>query len=116
MNAKGDIMFAIYDPVVPNHKYSAPNKVYEAMRYGKPIIVAKGTGIDKLVEREKMGISIDYTNESFEEVLKYISTNINEIKYMGKRAKMAYDFYSWCEMKKRIINIYRDINNTEVKL
>ena len=43
--AKCDLMFALYDPAIPNHRYSAPNKVYEAMLLGKPIIVAEGTGV-----------------------------------------------------------------------
>lgn len=104
-----DIMFAIYNPKVPNYRYSAPNKVYEAMTYGKPIIVAKGTSVDKLVENEKMGFSIDYTKQDFERVLSEISTDPSILVGMGINAKNAYPKYSWEEMKKRIISIYEEI-------
>lgn len=111
--SKCDIMFAIYDPKVPNHKYSAPNKIYEAMMLGKPIIVAKGTGVDKIVKKEKMGIVIDYTENSFKEAIDYILNNPNKIKEMGNNAKEAYKLYSWSTMKKRLIKLYDEIE-TEV--
>ncbi len=107
--SKCDVMFAIYDPDIPNHKYSAPNKVYEAMMLGKPIIVAKGTGVDKLVEKENIGICIDYSEDNFKTALNYIIKNPKDIKEMGNRAKDAYDLYSWDKMKERLIKLYSEI-------
>lgn len=103
---KSDIMFAIYDPAVPNHKYSAPNKVYEAMMTGKPIIVAKGTGIDSIVKDNNMGIVMDYSKEAFNETLNKIVHNELDINKMGINANEAYGNYSWEEMKLRIQDIY----------
>ena len=84
--AKCDVMFAIYDPEVPNHRYSAPNKVYEAMQNGKPIIVAKNTGVDAIVRQEDMGFIIDYDMVDFERVLKTISKNKQILKKYGESA------------------------------
>lgn len=109
MYASCDIMFAIYDPTVPNHYYSAPNKVYEAMMLGKPIIVAKGTGVDKLVEKEGIGICIDYSERDLQIALDYIRQNPKEIKEMGDRAKKVFELYSWDRMKKRLIDSYEEI-------
>src|SRR5690606_12742320 len=81
---KCDVMFAIYDPSVPNHKYSAPNKVYEAMMKGKPIIVTKNTSVDKIVERENMGFIIEYDKDAFEKVLLTISNDESILKEYGK--------------------------------
>lgn len=39
--SKSDLMFAVYNPQIMNHKYSAANKIYEAMLLKKPIIVAR---------------------------------------------------------------------------
>ena len=49
-----DVMCAIYDPKVPNHYYAAPNKFYEALMLGMPLIMAKGTGSNQqpMFERE----------------------------------------------------------------
>ena len=40
-----DIMLAIYDPNIDNHKYAAPNKFYESLLLGKPVIMVKKTGM-----------------------------------------------------------------------
>jgi len=55
-----DVMIATYDPSIPNHRYSSPNKVFEAMMLGKPIIVAKNTNMDLIIEKEKCGIIVEY--------------------------------------------------------
>lgn len=101
-----DVMFAIYDPSVPNHKYSAPNKVYEAMMLGLPIIVAKGTGIDSLVEKEKIGFSINYNEKDFSNVIKYLIDNKDQLQQFKSNSEQAYNYYSWNNMKKKLQEIY----------
>ncbi|MDY6316445.1 MAG: glycosyltransferase, partial [Oribacterium sp.] len=50
-----DVMTAIYDPILKNHRYAAPNKFYEALMLGKPLIVMENTGIDKTVADAHIG-------------------------------------------------------------
>lgn len=104
-----DIMFAIYDPEHPNHKYSAANKVYEAMLLGRPIVVANNTGMDKIVRDEDMGYTIDFNQESFEKLLEHLSNNKEELYKKSKNSYQAYSKYSWEKMQQRIINLYHDI-------
>lgn len=104
-----DVMFAMYDPKHPNHRYSAPNKVYESMMLGKLIIVAQNTGIDSLVEREKIGFSINYNENEFRDTLYYLLNNkniLNEIKF---RSSAVYEKYSWGTMRKRVKKIYSEL-------
>lgn len=109
--SKTDFMFAIYDPEIMNHKFSAPNKVYEAMMLGKPIIVAKNTGIDRIVIDNNMGFVIDFSKEAFKELLDKIMNKSTDWKVTGANAKLAYDKYSWVTMKKRLVELYRYINS-----
>ncbi|MGM0842298.1 MAG: glycosyltransferase family 4 protein [Bacillota bacterium] len=104
-----DIMFAVYDPTVPNHRFSAPNKVYESMMLGKPIIVAKNTGIDNLVEKEEIGLSIDYSEESFGKAINTFIDNPENIIKMGLNAENISRRYSWDSMKKEIMGIYENL-------
>lgn len=104
-----DFMFAMYDPNHPNHKYSAANKVYEAQLMGKAIIVAAGTGMDKIVAANNMGYVIDYSQEAFSEILTHIVGNQEELYEKRVNAHRAYPLYSWDEMKRRIIELYQDI-------
>lgn len=105
-----DVMFAIYDPDHPNHRYSAANKVYEAMLMGKAIIVAKNTGMDKIVEEENMGYIINFEQQDLSELLTHISNNREELYEKSLNAYHAYKKYSWEEMKKRLILLYEELD------
>ncbi len=104
-----DLMLMMYDPSVPIHRYSAPNKLYEAMMLGKAIIVTKGTGIDDIVVNENMGLAIEYNKNEFENAIKFLLDNPSELTKMKENAKNAYSKYSWEEMKARIQEIYNAI-------
>lgn len=102
---QSDILFATYDPNVPNHKYSAPNKVYEAMALGKPIIVCKNTGIDTLVVENNFGLAIEYDGKDFIKAIRKIVKN----NYSKENIQKVYHAYSWDIMKKRLIDNYKKI-------
>ncbi len=100
-----DILFAIYDPKIKNHKFSSPNKLYEAMALGKPIIVAKGTGIDEVVLKENIGKAIDFTPEAFIEASNEIlNEDFSELAILSK--KIYLENYSWSIMELRLKKIY----------
>lgn len=93
-----DILFATYNPKIENHKFSAPNKLYEAMALGKPIIVCKNTGIDKLVDKNKLGIVINYDSKEFLKAIKLLEKNKDY-----ESSKLLYNNkYSWNVMKEKL--------------
>lgn len=94
---KCNILFATYNPEIKNHKYSAPNKVYEAMALNLPIIVCKDTGVDTLVEKEKIGLAIKYDADEFLEAVLDIGR-----KKMCDYKKTFKEKYSWEVMQQRI--------------
>lgn len=101
------VISAIYDPVLRNHRLCAPNKFYEAMALGKPIIVCKGTGIDKVVDANNIGIVIDYDAEQFYAALEMLVSNDALRADMGIRAKALYEAqYKWSVMEQRLIALY----------
>lgn len=103
-----DILFATYNPKIKNHKFSAPNKLYEAMALGKPIIVCNGTGVDEIVKKEKIGWVINYSADEFIDCIKNISCKKYEM--MSNNAKKLYvKKYSWDVMKKKIIDMIDDL-------
>lgn len=105
-----DIMTAIYNPAVPNHKYAAPNKFYEALMLGKPLVMAKNTGFDKIITENNIGCLIDFTPEGLAEGLEYLVEQKENWNAMGERMKQLYATqYSWAEMEKRIVKLYSEI-------
>jgi glycosyltransferase involved in cell wall biosynthesis len=110
--ANSDVVFATYDPSIPNHRYSSANKLFEAMALGKPIIVAHNTGMDKLVEKYNLGFVVDYgATSQLENVLKEIEDwNDSEAEQFGKKVKEIYKkHFSWEIMKKRLIKLYSEL-------
>ncbi|MDQ8738349.1 glycosyltransferase family 4 protein [Paenibacillus sp. LHD-38] len=107
---KCDVLFATYDPDVPNHRYSSPNKLYEAMILGKPIIVANGTGIDVIVRNFEIGKAIDYNAESFEKALEEISEERKKWSSITNRIQSIYNAeYSWDIMNSRLKDLYMNL-------
>jgi len=83
-----DIIYAMYSKINPNHIYAAPNKYYEAMFLGKPIISTKGTILEKKIVDNKIGYVIE---EDVEELRNLIRTLKKEdiIKY-GENAHVLW--------------------------
>ncbi|SEH64562.1 Glycosyltransferase involved in cell wall bisynthesis [Ruminococcus flavefaciens] len=103
------VISAIYEPTIRNHQLCAPNKFYEALALGKPVIACKGTGIDKIVEKNRIGISIDYSAENFYDALRNLLNDENERKKIRIIARNVYDKkYKWSLMKKQLLGAYKD--------
>lgn len=107
LSAQADILFATYDPRVPNHKFSSPNKLYEAMMLAKPLIVCNGTGIDDLVREEGIGLSIPYDATEFEKAANELISDDSRREKMGTHAHNLFNSkYSWDIMEKQLIRLY----------
>lgn len=104
-----DLMTAIYDPMVENHKYAAPNKFYEGLYLGKPLVMVKGTGMSEIIEKEKIGVLIDYSEQGFIDGINELIMKQSEWEKMKKRMKELYiQKYSWNEMENRLLKLYSE--------
>lgn len=102
-----DVICAIYDPSVPNHYYAAPNKFYEALALGKPLIMARNTGMANIVESERLGEVIEYNTESLNNALNHLIDNRALQNEISKRARTLYsNKYSWKKMEDTIRKLY----------
>ena len=106
-----DVMLALYNPLVPNHRYTSPNKLYEAMLLKKPIIVAEHTGIDKIVAVNHTGFVIAYDKPSLTTLIEQLlHMNPNVFQEMGIRSHRLYiEKYSWSIMGERLTSLYEQL-------
>jgi glycosyltransferase involved in cell wall biosynthesis len=110
--AASDALVALYDPAVPNHRFSSPNKVFEAMMLGKSIIVTRDTNMDRIVEEHKCGVTVTYGDK---EQLRGAIGQLKEMKRRGDttygtNARQAYVNAFHLEiMKARLLRLYRDV-------
>jgi glycosyltransferase involved in cell wall biosynthesis len=110
--SRANVLVATYDPQIKNHRFSSPNKVFEAMALGKPIIVAKDTGVDKLVEQMSLGTVVEYGNlQSLEKALYDVSMwSSSTRRDFSHHLRMLYEtHFSWNSMQTRLKSIYDDL-------
>lgn len=89
MENAADIVYAMYCKVNPNHIYAAPNKYYEAMMLGKPLITTKGTLPGKKVEENVTGWAVEENIDEMRTLL--ISITKKEIDEKGRNALLLWD-------------------------
>ncbi|OGO25453.1 MAG: glycosyltransferase WbuB [Chloroflexi bacterium RBG_16_52_11] len=108
LSAAADVLFATYDPAIPNHRYASPNKLFEAMMLGKPILVCEDTNIDRLVAAADCGVVIPYGKiPALESALTHLATDAGYCDQLGKNARRAYEgTYSWAKMEARLLDFY----------
>lgn len=114
LESKCDIMTALYDPLVPNHRYAAPNKFYEAIMLGKPLIMIKNTGMDEYLIDNELGEVINLEENDFEKKFDVALSNLlkrrNDWDKIKSKAQDLYNSeFSWEQMETRLLNLYRKI-------
>lgn len=110
LESRSDLMMAIYDPNIDNHLFAAPNKFYEALMLGKPLIMVESTGMSSIIEDNDFGVLIKYNQNSFEEGLMKLSQRRNEWYDVGIRMREYFDKHFKSDiMRRRLIALYDSI-------
>lgn len=105
-----DIMFALYDPSIPNHKYIAPNKFYESLYLGKQLIAIKNTGLDYYFNKYPIGELIEPNIQSLDNAVeKMIKDRSNWYKNALIKRKLFNNEFSWKIMENKLISLYQDL-------
>lgn len=110
LESQCDVMAATYDPSFRNHKYAAPNKFYESLMLGKPIIMSQETGYDDVIREHDIGLLAEYSENGIRNAVRTLDERRTDWIAMGKRAKKLYEErYSWEIMKQRINQLYEKL-------
>ncbi len=109
---RSHVMFATYDPSIPNHRYSSANKLFEAMAIGRPIVVAKDTGMDQLVRQYGLGFVVEYGDlVALEDAFTQIASwNFQQFERFAQKTREVYStHFSWQKMKEKLVALYREL-------
>jgi glycosyltransferase involved in cell wall biosynthesis len=108
LSAAADALFATYDPSIPNHRYSSPNKIFEAMLLGKPVVVARGTNMDEIITRHNCGLVVEYGRvDELEAAFARLAANPDLRCRLGLNARRTYEtIYGWERMRERLLALY----------
>ena len=99
---------ALYDPNVPNNRYAAPNKVFEAMMCAKPVITSDGIAITDLVRSVGCGVVVPYGDRAaLQRALEQLMLSPAECDRLGARGRAAFESgYQWKAMEARLVGAY----------
>lgn len=100
----------IFHPL-PNHVNAQPNKMFEYMSSGLPVIASDFPLWKEIIEDNECGICVDGSSpESIAKAITYLKQNPAEIKRMGENGKrMVETKYNWDIEKKKLLELYDNL-------
>ena len=108
---EADILFRLSDPRIPKTKYESPNKLFEAMMCGKPIIVSDGSSMAEIVRKENCGLVVPYGDaDAIREAIVKLKNNPQLRQTLGQNGRRAYESrYGWPIMEQRLLDSYQQL-------
>lgn len=104
MENSADIIYAMYCKVNPNHIFAAPNKYYEALLLGKPLITTKGTIVGDKVEKYNTGWVVEEDINEMRALIRNL--NQHEIETKGSKSKELWSNNYQYHIKYFFDNVY----------
>lgn len=104
-----DLFVYISNPENEGQRWVSPNKLFEGMALGKPIIVGEGTLVADRVSDIGNGIVVKYgSKEELKRAILRFKNNPQLVKEMGEKGKSEFE-KNWRPeiMEKRLIEAYR---------
>jgi glycosyltransferase involved in cell wall biosynthesis len=86
--------------------------VLEAMAYARPVVVTEGAGACELVDDGKEGFIVPIRDpDAIKDKIEYFHDNPDEVKRMGKNARVKAEKYSWKIIEERYQKLIQEVLN-----
>ncbi len=95
----------------PNHEDAQPNKMFEYMSAGLPLIASNFSLWKEIVEGNNCGICVNpLDSKEISQAIEFIISNPEKARLMGKNGQRAIlEKYNWNAEAAKLINIYREL-------
>lgn len=104
LTAECHVVAALLDPSNPNNRMGTPNKLYEAMAAGRPVLATKGTLGGQIVEQEGCGLAIPYSVDACKEALVRLRDEAVLQRTLGENAlRAAKREYNWASQEAKLL-------------
>ena len=96
----------------PNHMNAQPNKMFEYMSAGLPVIASNFDSWKKIIEGNKCGICVDPVDPmSISNAIQYLFDNPDEASRMGLNGKLAVQTqFNWRVEEEKLEGLYRELS------
>lgn len=105
LEASADVMIALYEPELLWNNITLPNKLFEAMMCGIPLITNVAS---KVVSEVGFGIVVKYHDvQEIRQAILTLRDDVGLRKKLGSNGRKAYlEKYSWGKMEEELLRIY----------
>jgi glycosyltransferase involved in cell wall biosynthesis len=108
-NKASDLLFALYSKKTANNRVASPNKLFDAMVSGKPIIVSDTGILSEVVKGEKMGIVVKDEYKSVASGIRRLIQDLNMYGELSQNAKKASLRYNWGAEERGLLKTYKEL-------
>ncbi len=109
-----DVMLMAIQPTTLNHRYTTPNKLWEAMAAGVPVVASDLPGMAAIVRETGCGVLCDPTSpadvaRAIRSILDLPADARAELRARGLGA--AHDRYNWAAQASTLLSVYAGLSN-----
>lgn len=110
MTLEAHAVLCMFDPSHRINQVGLPNKVFEAMATGRPVIVTAGLSMAKLVEQEECGLAVPYTKAGLRNALERLRDDPALAERLGRNGLAAAQReYNWAAEQRKLATLYQQI-------
>jgi glycosyltransferase involved in cell wall biosynthesis len=108
--AQARVGLVLFHPA-PNHVDAQPNKLFEYMAAGLPVLVSAFPGWIRILQRHECGIAVDPMDvDAIAAALQWLLEHGDEAAHMGERGRLAMrELYNWSTEEKALVALYREL-------
>jgi len=108
LEANADVIIGLYDLSIPENKIAMPNKLFEAMMLGIPIITNVAS---EVVEEIDCGIVLKYTDtQQIKAAIRSLRDDSALCGRLGANGRRAFlKTYNWTKMEEKLYEIYDNL-------
>ena len=94
-----------------NHINAQPNKIFEYMASGLPVIGSKFPLWEEIITKNDAGICVNPLNpDEISDAINFLIANPDKAKQMGENGKrMVIEKYNWDQEKQKLITLYKGL-------
>ncbi|MCA8997457.1 MAG: glycosyltransferase [Planctomycetaceae bacterium] len=110
--AQCDALLAMYAPISRNQILASPNKIYDAISVGRPVIINSEAVVSQWVTKHEVGFACPYEDHNaLAEFFATLAERRNHLEEFATRARQLFlSGYSWEAMEERIAEMYASLD------
>lgn len=114
---EGTVALLVFQPTYHNISIGLPNKLFDYMLLGLPVIASDLPEIRNVVSKADCGILVDPTSvDEIADAISYLFEHPEEARKMGANGRKAVlERYNWSAMEADLLQTYRNLDGTRSK-